>query len=117
MRKRIKKAFLPEVITYVTIVWLPIDLLYLYFANGWREPNMVILGIENRTRRHIDTKTIAATLRRKLLNSGKLLFVNAAKRDELLQEQAYQHRNASAATRVGLGKQLGAKYMQAITSA
>ena len=35
-----------EIITDVVIIWLPIDLLYLYFAGAWREPIKIILWIE-----------------------------------------------------------------------
>ena len=35
-----------EVITLALMISLPIDLLYLYFAGGWTEPNGIILGIE-----------------------------------------------------------------------
>ena len=71
----------------------------------------VVLGIENRTRRHIDTKDISDTLTTKLLDSGRMLFVNAARRDKLLNEQRYQAKHARTETRVAIGQQLGAKYM------
>ncbi|TFH17558.1 MAG: hypothetical protein E4H02_02610 [Lentisphaerales bacterium] len=74
-------------------------------------PIVAILGIENRTTLHIDTKALADTLMAKLLNSGKLRFVNASKRDQLLKEQNYQAANATKDSQVSIGKQLGAKYM------
>ena len=74
-------------------------------------PIVAILGIENRTTLHIDTKALADTLMAKLLNSGKLRFVNAAKRDQLLKEQNYQAAHATKDSQVSIGKQLGAKYM------
>ena len=46
MNEKIKKSIVIEIITDVVIIWLPIDLLYLYFANGWREPNLLILHLE-----------------------------------------------------------------------
>ncbi len=46
MNEQIKKSIFIEVITDAVIIWLPIDLLYLYFANGWREPNYLVLHTE-----------------------------------------------------------------------
>lgn len=46
MNEPIKKSIWIEVITDAVIIWLPIDLLYLYFANGWCEPNQLVLHTE-----------------------------------------------------------------------
>ena len=46
MKDRIKKSALLEIITDTVIVWLPIDLLYLYSARGWNETNVIILYAE-----------------------------------------------------------------------
>ena len=35
-----------EVITDAVIIWLPIDLLYLYFSGVWSDPNTIILSVE-----------------------------------------------------------------------
>ena len=35
-----------EILTDVVVIWLPIDLLYLYFAGSWYEPIKVILYAE-----------------------------------------------------------------------
>jgi len=35
-----------EIITDVVVFWLPIDILYLYFAGSWYEPIKVILWAE-----------------------------------------------------------------------
>ena len=35
-----------ETITTTCLIVLPIDLLYIYYAGGWREPNAVILWAE-----------------------------------------------------------------------
>ena len=35
-----------EIVTISTLFWLPIDLLYLYYAGGWVEPNIAILLAE-----------------------------------------------------------------------
>ena len=35
-----------EILTDAVVIWLPIDLLYLYFAGSWYEPVKVILYSE-----------------------------------------------------------------------
>lgn len=74
-------------------------------------PIVVSMGIQNRTRTHMDMKALSDSISTELLNSGKMQFVNAARRDDLLKEQGYQLANCTAATRTAIGKQLGAKYM------
>jgi hypothetical protein len=80
-------------------------------ASAKTPPIVVILGIENRTTEHLDTKALANSMRGKLLHSGKMQFVNASRRDKLLQEQSYHLKHVTADSRVAVGKQLGAKYM------
>lgn len=75
------------------------------------KPIMVIYGIQPRTKTFIDTKAITDSIRTKLINQGKVSFINASRRKELLKEQGYQAQNVTDATRVAIGKQLGAKYM------
>lgn len=75
------------------------------------KPIFVIMGIENRTDEHIDTKAITDSIRTKLINSGKAGFVNESQRDNQLREQGFQLANCTPETRVMVGKQLGAKYM------
>jgi uncharacterized protein (TIGR02722 family) len=79
--------------------------------NDKPNPIMVVMGIQNRTATHIDTKAISDTMRNELLNSGKMQFVNETRRDDLLKEQGYQLANATPESRVNVGKQLGAKFM------
>ena len=75
------------------------------------QPILVVMGIENRTLAHHDTRALADTITTKLMDSGKLRFVNADRRDDLLREQGFQLANATPETRVAIGRQLGAKYM------
>jgi len=75
------------------------------------KPILVIMGIENRTDEHIDTKAITDTIRTKLINSGRANFVNESRRDAVLNEQGYQLANCTPETRAMIGKQLGARYM------
>lgn len=76
-----------------------------------KKPIMVVMGIQNRTTRHIDTKAITDTIRTVTITSGKADFVNESRRDDLLKEQGYQLANCTPETRAAIGRQLGAKYM------
>jgi len=76
-----------------------------------KKPILVVMGIENRTDEHIDTKAITDTIRTRVINKGKASFVNESQRDNLLREQGYQLANCTPETRVLIGKQLGARYM------
>ena len=74
-------------------------------------PRLVAMGIQNRTDTHVDMKSLSDTITTKLLESGKIRLINAARRDDLLKEQGYQLANCSPETAVSIGKQLGANYM------
>ena len=76
-----------------------------------KKPILVVMGIENRTSRHVDTKAITDTIRTVVINSGKANFVNESQRDTLLKEQGYQLANCTPETRTAIGRQLGAQYM------
>lgn len=78
---------------------------------GEEQPIIVDMGVENRTETHADMKAITDTITTKLMDAGKIRLVNASRRDSLLKEQGYQLANATDETRVGIGRQLGAKYM------
>ena len=74
-------------------------------------PLMMIAGIQNRTSVHVDTKQLTDRMRTMLIRSGRMEFVNAARRDELIAEQGYQAAHATSETQTMVGQQLGAKYM------
>ncbi len=69
------------------------------------------LGIQNRSRTHLDTMALEEAITTHLLESGRVRLINTARRDDLLKEQGYQLANVTPETRVAIGKQLGAKYM------
>ncbi len=75
------------------------------------KPILVVMGIENRTDEHVDTKAITDTIRNRLINEGKASFINESRRDTLLKEQGYQLVNCTPETQTLIGKQLGARYM------
>jgi len=80
-------------------------------AEGEHKPILVVMGIQNRTKSHLDMKAISDTVTTKMLDSGKIQLVNAARRDDLLREQGYQLANCTEETKAKIGRQLGAKYM------
>jgi hypothetical protein len=82
-----------------------------WLQNQNQPPIMMVAGVENRTSEYVDTKNLTDRMRTLLIQSGKIQFINAARRDDLLKEQGYQAANATAATQAAIGQQLGAKYM------
>lgn len=74
-------------------------------------PIVAIFSVENRTTMHIDTQAMTDTMRSKLMDAGKMKFINTARRDDLLKEQGYQNKHVTPETAVKIGKQLGARYM------
>lgn len=82
-----------------------------FLADKSPAPIMMIAGVQNRTSRYVDTKGLTDKMRTLLFQSGKLQFVNEARREDLLKEQGYQAANATPETQTAVGKQLGAKYM------
>jgi uncharacterized protein (TIGR02722 family) len=75
------------------------------------KPTFVIMGIQNRTTRHVDTKAITDTMRGGILDAGKANFVNESRRDDMLREKGYQLANCTPETRMAIGKELGANYI------
>ncbi len=74
-------------------------------------PILMIAGVQNRTSEYMDTKNLTDRLRTLLFNTGRIQFVNEARREDLLREQGYQAAHATAETQAAIGQQLGAKYM------
>jgi uncharacterized protein (TIGR02722 family) len=82
-----------------------------FLEKAGEPPVMVVLGVENRTKGYVDMKPLTDRIRTIALKSGKARFVNAAQRDTLLKEQAYQAAQATPETKAKVARQLGAKYM------
>lgn len=76
-----------------------------------RPPIMMIAGVQNRTSEYLDTRNLTDRLRTLLFRTGNVQFVNEQRREDLLREQGYQAAQATPETQVGIGQQLGARYM------
>ncbi len=76
-----------------------------------KRPIYIDLGVKNGTSDHIDMRMLGNAIRVKLIQSGKVQFVNGAARDKLLTEQGYQLANCTVETKAKIGAQLGAGYM------
>ena len=76
-----------------------------------KPPVVIVVGVQNRTSDHNDTKSLTDRIRTMVIKSGKAQFINESRRDELLREQGYQAANATKETQVAVARQMGAKYM------
>ncbi len=76
-----------------------------------KAPILVMMGIQNRTKSHHDMEALSDTVVTKLLDTGRMRFVDAAQRDAVLKEQGFQLANCTDETKVRIGRQLGARYM------
>lgn len=74
-------------------------------------PIMMIAGYQNRTSRYVDTKNLTDRIRTLVFKTGKVRFVNEARREDLMKEQGFQAANVTPGDQARIGKQLGAKYM------
>jgi len=75
-------------------------------------PVVVVDDIENRTDEHIDTQALTNDVQNALINSGKVRFVDAKRRKQILEEIKYQQSGAvrkDSAKREG--RQTGADFM------
>ncbi|MFC1454046.1 penicillin-binding protein activator LpoB [Verrucomicrobiota bacterium] len=82
-----------------------------FMTNQQGAPIMIIYGVQPRTTTFVDTKALTDRIRTTLTRSGKIQFVNEARRKELMKEQGFQAQSATDDTRTVIGKQLGARYM------
>lgn len=82
-----------------------------FITNQQNNPIMIIYGVQPRTTTFVDTQALTDRIRTTLMQSGKIQFVNEARRQELMKEQGFQAQSATDDTRTAIGKQLGARYM------
>lgn len=81
-------------------------------AANKKKPIVIVDEIANRTDEHIDTKALTEAMTDELINSGKVRFVNAEKRKQILEEIKYQNSGTTEAkTKKSMGKQIGADFM------
>ncbi|MBF0440872.1 MAG: penicillin-binding protein activator LpoB [Oligoflexales bacterium] len=80
--------------------------------NKGKKPVVIVMKMKNRTDEHIDTDALTEAIRSELINSGKVRFLAAEKRDEILKELEYQNSGAvSKESKKDRGKQIGADYV------
>jgi uncharacterized protein (TIGR02722 family) len=83
-------------------------------AHNGKKPIVLVQDIENRTDEHIDTKALTEFIETELVNSGKVRFVEKARREQVLKEVEYQNSGSvSENTKKKKGNQLGADFMLA----
>lgn len=82
-----------------------------FLASRVQTPVMMISEVRNDTDEHIDTRSLTDQMRVKLIQSGKIRFVNESRRREIVAEQGYQAANVTPGQNVAIGRQLGAGYM------
>jgi penicillin-binding protein activator len=82
-----------------------------FFPNRVK-PAMIVYPVVNETSEHISTGAITDEIRMKLIQSGKIRFINERQRENIMQETAYQNQGfVDPAQRVEQGRQLGADYI------
>jgi len=80
-------------------------------TNQPTSPIMIIYGVQPRTETFVDTQALTDRIKTTLTKTGRVQFVNEARRDQLMKEQGFQAQSATDDTRTAIGKQLGARYM------
>jgi len=75
------------------------------------KPILIVYPVVNETSEHINTSGITDAIRMKLMQSGKIRFINEHQRESIMMETAYQDQGyVDPAMRVEQGRQLGANY-------
>ena len=82
-----------------------------FMTNQQGAPIMIIYGVQPRTETFVDTQALTDRIKTSLIKTGRIQFVNEARRQELMKEQGFQAQSATDDTRTAIGKQLGARYM------
>ena len=83
-------------------------------ANNGKAPLVVVQDIENRTDEHIDTVSLTQFMETELVNSGKVRFVEKARREQINEELQFQNSGmVNANTKKKTGNFAGADFMLA----
>ncbi len=86
--------------------------LAVYEERKKQKPVVIVDDVANRTDEHIDTKALTEFIQDELINSGKVRFLNAEKRKQILDEIKYQNSGTTAeGSKKKLGNQIGADFM------
>jgi len=81
-------------------------------VNKGERPVVIVDDMENRTDEHIDTRALTGAIQDELINSGRVRFVDGARRQKILDEIKFQNSGAvDAKSAKKTGKQIGADYM------
>jgi uncharacterized protein (TIGR02722 family) len=76
------------------------------------KPVLIVYPVVNETSEHISTTAITDEIRMKLIQSGKIRFINEHQRENIMKETAYQSQGyVDPALRIEQGRQLGADYI------
>ncbi|NCN42498.1 penicillin-binding protein activator LpoB, partial [bacterium] len=81
--------------------------------NGAKRPPIVMVTrLQNETSEHIDTQSITDMFQVELMNTGKVVFVDKAAREDISEEYDYQDSGmVSRETQKGKGGQIGADFI------
>lgn len=83
-------------------------------GSGGKQPIVIVQDIENRTDEHIDTKALTEIMESELVNSGKVRFLEKARRDQIMDELQFQNSGAvSNASKKKTGNMTGADFLLA----
>ncbi len=81
-------------------------------AGAKRPPIVMVTRLQNKTSEHIDTQSITDMFQVELMNSGKVVFVDKAAREDIAEEYEYQNSGmVSRETQKGAGGQVGADFI------
>ncbi len=76
------------------------------------KPILIVYPVVNETSEHISTAGITDAIRMKLIQSGKIRFINEHQRENIMEETDYQNQGfVDPAMRVEQGRQLGADFI------
>lgn len=79
-------------------------------------PVIIVYGVSNETGENISTSGITDDIRKELILTGKVRFVNGLQRRNITREKNYQYgKSVDPRTRIEDSRQIGAKYMLAGT--
>ncbi len=83
-------------------------------GSGGKLPIVIVQDIENRTDEHIDTKALTEFMETELVNSGKVRFMEKARRDQLMEELEFQNSGAvDGKSKKKTGNMTGADFLLA----